>query len=656
MDSWVAVKVKKPVAFFSPLPPARTGTADYAQALIPELAQLVDLKVFERIPRGFNPVDFSNIVYQIGNNPWHWEIYQLALRHPGIVVLHEANLHDLIRGNTQGNPGVYLREVVYEIFGVELDALGTAPLNSAGAQPRLFSMLKRLLSVSRACIVHNRYAEGIIRRKGFSGPVARIPHGADAIPRDGAEFRKALGISPEQPLLGMFGYFRPDKQVCECLQAFHRLLQYVPAARLLIAGVPHPEVPVTEEIERLGLTDAVHVLGFQTLGDLDGYIAACDVILNLRWPTFGESSGITARAFGMGKTVVLTDDGVNSDFPDDICVRIPADSYQIPVLSETLEWLLSARAITAEIGGNAARWVAANSTWRHAALRYAEVLAEDRGEVMTNLQAPSLSNREHLAGYLSRWAPPDTAKSRYLHEHMGRLIRTLQLTPGGTPGDRILEMGCYLQITPALRSLLGYGDVRGSYLGTSQSELKTATAENGETFECIIDLFDCERDPFPYPDSYFSTILCCELLEHLKLDPMHMMGEIHRILRDGGVLVLTTPNAVSLRAVHAVVKGNNPAFYNRYPHPLGTDAYSKHEREYTPAEISLLLEACGFLIDHIETGPYSGEQPAGAEWAASLLTSLNAELKLRDDCILAIARKVSAPRDSLPEWLYDSAT
>ena len=259
-----------------------------------------------------------------------------------------------IRARAGSHSNAYLREVVFEMFGVELEAMGTPEANWAGAQPRAFTMLKRLLSVSRACIVHNRHAEGMVRRKGFSGPVARIFHGTEVVPRDGSDFRKRLGLAPGTPLLGMFGYFRPDKQVCECLRAFQSVLERVPTARMVIVGEPHPEVPVAEEIERLGLTGRVHLLGFQTLQDLDGYIAACDAILNLRSPTFGESSGVAARALGMGKTVVLTDDATSSDFPDDMCVRIPADRYQTPVLAETLTWLLTTPGVTGEIGAAAA--------------------------------------------------------------------------------------------------------------------------------------------------------------------------------------------------------------------------------------------------------------------------------------------------------------
>ena len=145
---------------------------------------------------------------------------------------------------------------------------------------------------------------------------------------------------------------------------------------------------------------------------------------------------------------------------------------------------------------------------------------------------------------------------------------------------------------------------------------------------------------------------------------MWMMSEIHRVLKPGGILLLTTPNIVSLRAVGAILHGRHPGFYNRYPDPR-TDWASnpKHEREYTPGEISLLLEAAGFVVDHIETCPYAAP-PApppesarpGPQWAANLLDSLKQPISLRQDCILAIGRKESLPKDLRPAWLYDSAT
>ncbi len=92
-----------------------------------------------------------------------------------------------------------------------------------------------------------------------------------------------------------------------------------------------------------------------------------------------------------------------------------------------------------------------------------------------------------------------------------------------------------MQITPALKTKLGYGEVRGCYYGQlGKTDHKVVDSEDGEKFACDVDLFDAEKDMFPYPNEHFDTVLCCELIEHLPSDPMHMMSEINRILRPGG--------------------------------------------------------------------------------------------------------------------------
>ncbi len=117
-------------------------------------------------------------------------------------------------------------------------------------------------------------------------------------------------------------------------------------------------------------------------------------------------------------------------------------------------------------------------------------------------------------------------------------------------------MGAYLQITPALKTKLGYGEVRGCYYGQlGHTDRRTVISTEGEPFECDIDLFDAEKDRFPYADEYFDTVLCGELIEHLFEDPMHMMSEINRILKPGGHLVLTTPNIASFRGISAILQG-----------------------------------------------------------------------------------------------------
>ena len=150
--------------------------------------------------------------------------------------------------------------------------------------------------------------------------------------------------------------------------------------------------------------------------------------------------------------------------------------------------------------------------------------------------------------YILGYCAHSKESEEYAREHLARFIRTLELTPGGSDKDRILEMGAYMQITPALHHRLGYGEVHGSDLGPAGNVAhKQVRSTSGEEFKCDIELFDAEQDSFPYPDEHFKAVLCCELLEHLNQDPMRMMSEINRITKLGGWLVMTTPNICSTR-------------------------------------------------------------------------------------------------------------
>jgi hypothetical protein len=94
------------VAFVSPLPPAETGIATYAAAV---LAGFDEIAIAERheverlwpIPEDAERrvADADVVVYQLGNNEeFHGEIYRLAVWHPGVVVLHDLALDGLFYG------------------------------------------------------------------------------------------------------------------------------------------------------------------------------------------------------------------------------------------------------------------------------------------------------------------------------------------------------------------------------------------------------------------------------------------------------------------------------------------------------------------------------------------------------------------------------
>ena len=650
------------------MPPARSGIADYSAALAEELGELSTIQVFSSASEAFDPARYDIALYQIGNNADHDFCYETALAHPGVAVIHEANLHHLIADLTikRGDWDAYLRAVAEEGDQAAVDYAQRVRALEVGPDYDGLPMLRRLLNRSKAAIVHSAHVERALRAAGFKGPVARIHHGAWIPEANRTAFRMRLGLDETTPLIGIFGFLKPYKRIAESLRAFRRLIRVEPSAKLILVGDPHPELPLESLIQSLDLGPHVRVLGYQPIDEFVGYLAACDIVLNLRYPTVGENSGTLMRALGLGKAVIVSEVGSFCELPPDICLKAPVDQSEEDHLFEYLNLLVARPDFRLELGARARKWVETECAWPKVAKQYADFLewvanpgtvadpathAETRAANQPSSAPPPVPVPPD---YIRSWAPDPAAQS-YVETHLTRFEKTLAITPPGGPNDRILEMGAYLQITPALKTRLGYGEVRGCYFGPAgHKQNRTVTSTDGEQFTCEIELFDAERDRFPYEDAYFSTVLCCELIEHLTADPMHMLAEINRILKMGGHLVLTTPNLASLRAVYAILEGYHPGFFQAYirPRAEGEEPEARHNREYTLREVAMLLVDSGFEMTLLDTGAFRDEPKPEHEWVRHLLARYKLSQDLRGDGIYAVGRKVKAGVRRYPAWLY----
>ena len=364
------------IAFFSPLPPARSGIADYSAALLDELHRVADVEVFASKPERFNPADFDVTLYQVGNNAYHDFCYETALEHPGVVVIHEANLHHLIADITikRGDWDAYMDAVELEGGPDALAHAQKVRALEAGPDYEGVPMMRRLLRSSKAAIVHSGCVESKLRCCGFTGPIARIPHGA-WIPEGGRlDYRARLGLDEAAPLIGIFGFLKPYKRIRESLRAFRRLLHVEPAAKMILAGEPHPELALPSQIRSLGLAANVRVLGFQPIDDFVGYLAACDIVLNLRYPTVGENSGTLMRALGLGKAVIVSEVGSFNELPEGICLRAPVDTSEEDHLFEYLNLLVTRPDVRRDLGAKARKWVETECAWPRVAQKYVEFL------------------------------------------------------------------------------------------------------------------------------------------------------------------------------------------------------------------------------------------------------------------------------------------
>src|SRR2546427_186903 len=347
------------VAFFSPMPPSQSGIADYSQALLEHLKRLVDVEVFSDASRAFHPEEFDLALYQVGNNPHHAFAYETALQHPGVVVMHESNLHHLIADLTirRGDWNAYLQEAELNGGRQALEYAQRVKALEVGPDYEGLPMTSRLLESSEALIVHSRFMQEEMRSAGFEGPIARIPHGAWVPDIDRQAYRERLGLDETTPLVGIFGFLKSYKRIAESLRAFRRLLRVEPRAKMILVAERHPDFPADSLIRTMDLGAHVRVVGFTPIEDFSGFVAACDIVLNLRYPTVGETSGSLLRALGLGRAVLVSDVGGFCEFPDEVCLKARVDATEEDVLFEYLNLLVSRPDLAQAMGERARCYV-----------------------------------------------------------------------------------------------------------------------------------------------------------------------------------------------------------------------------------------------------------------------------------------------------------
>src|SRR5262245_6622817 len=321
------------VAYYSPLPPSRSGIADYSGLLLPELEKRIEVVVAR--PGRFRRDPAADIyLYHVGNDAEaHGWIVEALRRRPGVVVLHDFVLHHLVVGLTfaRGDAAGYLAAMERE-QGLVGRLLAYAVLDNKlpplwETRPEDFPLAGEVLDRATALIVHSHYVQGRARKAGYRGPIVRIPH--PAWPGPALEPASVDG----DPLYGCFGHLNESKRIAELLEAFARLRERRPGARLLLVGA------FAVRLARLELPEGVIRKEYVPEDELWSLMAACDAIVSLRSPTMGETSGSAIRALSLGKPLVVSDVGWFSELPHDAVVKVPVDEREEDTLLAALEAL-----------------------------------------------------------------------------------------------------------------------------------------------------------------------------------------------------------------------------------------------------------------------------------------------------------------------------
>lgn len=391
------------LAYFSPMPPDRTGIAIYSRELATALHRHCDVTIFTQTrdaqpiagmelvefasdPHTLKALDrFDHVLYHIGNNPWyHLAIRDAAALFPGVVCLHDLVNYYLVAG---AGRGILLRELLVadgprafeHLDRIERECPERDLLRYA--TPSRHPSVRGLLASTPGVIVHNEASARAVRETGYAGRIDVIPllhYGAHAAPSrlDARSVRSALGFQERDFIFGAFGFIGPTKRIDRVLHALARMHRRDPQspARLLVVGEGESlDAPIRE----LGLGGVVKRTGFVPDEMFESYLDAIDSFVNLRYPSHGESSASLIQAMLGAKPCIVTDDAWFSELPLQAVLKVPFDESEVPCLAQAMEHLLQDCESHHAIGAAAREYIRSRHSPDAVALQFVRALQRE---------------------------------------------------------------------------------------------------------------------------------------------------------------------------------------------------------------------------------------------------------------------------------------
>jgi glycosyltransferase involved in cell wall biosynthesis len=376
------------LAWFTPAPASRSGIAAYSAEILPRGWQI-------DVYSGSNAADFvwsqrrspyALVVYQLGNAACHDFMWGYVFRYPGLLVLHDAQLHQAralaLTRRWQPRREDYLAE--FRANHPDASPAVGEVIAAGFGQPALYALwphIRLLIASARLTIVHNRRLLADLRRQFPSSPIEAVDMGV-ADPRGTLDeaaateraraVRARHGIPDQAVVLAAFGGITPEKRIPSLLRALATTATRHANLHLMLVGAEAAHYDVRQDATRWGLDDRVHVTGYVADTDLPDHLLAADICASLRWPTNRETSASWLRALAAGRATLVSDLADLCDVPtvdprgwqprDTASPARPPVAVGIDVLDEDHSLQLALDALAAEpsrrtrLGTAAHRW------------------------------------------------------------------------------------------------------------------------------------------------------------------------------------------------------------------------------------------------------------------------------------------------------------
>ena len=670
------------IAVVTVVPPAQTGVARFSVATFG--AAPFDVDVFgpfertaeylgahalagaagrmsfftaESVAEGLRVRRYRAVIWVLANSDHNLPVLQLLrrMRHlpqtvPCWIEIHDPvllNMADQIiradRGNFAQSARLHFADPAVDVDWSRVERGDYSPLLEAG-----FAGVRTLLNdvPFSGLIVHSEAAKRIILRDWRDLDEKKVsvlfhPVFEPYRPRQAGRGR---GLR-----IGSFGVPNESKLTPMVVAAFRIIRATLPDTTLVLAGYD-----AALFASRQGLVDEPGLIIEDNPGDhrLLTLMSGVDVAVQLRASDTGESSGIIPQLLAADIPTLVSPVGAMHGYG--AAVRYVPPEYDAVQLADLI--LEEAR--------EPARSQAAREAYAqvHTPARFCldlrELIEGRQPAPRRSPPAGTPSARHAEPGVLgpepTHWQDFErimedlgAARNPYVQSHLLRYRQTLAALEKWLPEhrDAALEIGTSWLFAIFLKANLGFStvDVTNRDPGTDAKITSASFTSTGALQAFNLDL---ESDPIPVADAQYDLVLCCEVLEHLDVDPMFMLAEINRTMKIGGRLLLTTPNVTSSRNVSKILNGYAPHFYMQYHKDRSP---YRHNIEYAPDQVAGLVEAAGYRIDRLWTlDTFEAPVPE----AMDLLRRLQYPSGMRGDNMFVVATKTGPVIERHPPIIY----
>jgi glycosyltransferase involved in cell wall biosynthesis len=423
--------LKPRLAFFSPLPPKQSGISDYAVWLLRDLKKhyaidlyhdsgycpalgdtwyefgCYDYRVFERRAA---IVNYRATLYQMGNSHYHRFVYEILLRHPGLVTLHDFGLADFHTwyASLPGAPADHLRREIEHCCPERAAELLSIVTQQAATREQVVEtcmrlgvhLNRRIFERATSVIVHDAWCVRQIEAlfPEYLQRSAVIPHGADVQPVtlvQRQDLRARFHWPQDALVFASLGSLHPLKMNTETVRAFASVVRAFPKALLVFVGDDSGGAEARATVKEMGLEERVRFLGRVSINEFVDLAGAVDVGISLRRPpSNGETSGGLLVLLKAGVPTVVMDVGTFAGYPDHTVCKIPSREEPVAALTRAFLRLASDPEQRIQLGRAARDHVLENHAWSRVATLYRDTIEGSRA---ASIRAARPSTRRAVA-------------------------------------------------------------------------------------------------------------------------------------------------------------------------------------------------------------------------------------------------------------------